>query len=1002
MALRFLRPVLILGFAFLYFIARAQDRCGTVEYTRNLKNAENRKQFEDWLTRKSSTQRTSRDQREKAGPYTVPIVVHVIHNGESIGTGTNISDEQILSQIKVLNDDFNRLNADAVNTPPEFEAVAGVMDIEFILAKQDPEGLPTNGIVRVDGNRASWTSNDNYELKSKSYWPSENYLNVWVCNITDYLGYTQFPVSPLAGLENSSTNAATDGIVISHLTCGSIDDGPFDLEPDYNKGRTLTHEMGHFFGLLHIWGDDSGGCQGDDYVDDTPNQAGSTTFCATHPVDDSCSNSPKMFQNFLDYTDDECMNLFTQAQVNRMSIVIESSPRRASLLTSPGSQEPVPVPNDLGARVVVSPLPTSCSNTITPTLEVRNYGSNAASSVQIRLTINELEVETKDFTLNDLAYLEAGEVTFSPAVLTPGTSTLTFQILLTNGVTDSKTNNNSLSASIFVPETVTVPFVENLDAFPYQWTVQNPDQQTTWQIAAAPKESQSNTALSVNFYDYEDAFGEIDVFLSPVFSLADVTAATVYFDVAYTQFEGSNDGLRVIAMKGCEDISNGTTVFEKTGVNLSTTAATSGSFVPSSESQWRNEFVNLTEFIGEAYVQLAFVAINDWGNNLYIDNIAVVTSEIEDLVLKGLQNPGPVTCNATAQPVIVVQNAGNITINQFNIEYSVNGGATQNLSISGTDLEETSALAYTLPEVSLQSGVNVISVKLAEPNGIEDTTPENNEKQFIVIVNDFADRIPLRENFDQPYDDRWISINPTDISIDATSWQSIGTTYGTSVYFNIFDNNNTGDETWMVSPVLDFTNATTASMVFDLSYATRMDRPDRLRILASVDCGYSYSEIEEIDLSVFTEAASPWIPVIVTDWRNMLVDLEAFSGQEQVRIAFVATNAIGNNLFLDNIEFFVTPDPTAVTVTEEYSIYGYHETSLRQSDLKITFNLDERQDVAFDIVDTMGKQHANGLLTDVLNQTFPLDPDQSLSSGIYIVRLRMRGRYYTNKILITR
>lgn len=315
-----------------------RERCGTVEYTRQMqKNGalkENDEQFEQWLNEKIKYRKgLEREKRFLATSYKIQVVVHVIHRGESVGVGTNISNAQINSQIQVLNKDFKRLNADAIKTPPEFLSVAGASSIEFVLAQTDPNGSPTSGINRVRGGKTEYTIADNEELKAQSYWPAENYLNIWVCNLTDRYGYTQFPVSTLPGLENSSKNRLTDGMVISFDVFGSSDYGIFRLEPFYNKGRTTTHEMGHFFGLRHIWGDKTD-CEGDDYVDDTPSQSSQTIGCPTHPELDCPFENPKsrMFQNFLDYTDDACMNLFTQDQIARMITVLENSPRRASLL----------------------------------------------------------------------------------------------------------------------------------------------------------------------------------------------------------------------------------------------------------------------------------------------------------------------------------------------------------------------------------------------------------------------------------------------------------------------------------------------------------------------------------------------------------------------------------------------------------------------------------------------------------------------------------------------
>jgi hypothetical protein len=244
--------------------------------------------------------------------------------------------------------------------------------------------------------------------------------------VDELVGYAQLPESTLPGLENSSNNAQTDGVVIWYKSVGSIDDGPFVLDPQFNKGRTVTHEVGHFFGLRHIWGDDSGSCSGTDYVNDTPNQGSSNNGCPSHPKE-SCSVT-MMFQNFMDYTDDACMNLFTAEQVTRMNTVIENSPRRASLLASPGLSAPISVANDLGIRQVITPGETECSTSLMPAIEVRNYGSNTVTSARIEFKVNGSIVETKDFVLS-LTHLQSATLTFSEEIVTTGNNTAAFTIL---------------------------------------------------------------------------------------------------------------------------------------------------------------------------------------------------------------------------------------------------------------------------------------------------------------------------------------------------------------------------------------------------------------------------------------------------------------------------------------------------------------------------------------------------------------------------------------------
>lgn len=617
------------------FLVFSQDRCGSVQYhsKRILKNPliENKSQFENWIQQRSlQSEKKSRTGRTQA-TYRIPVVVHIIHNGET--HATNISDEQVLSQIRVLNEDFNRENADATQTPADFLGVAGSLDIEFVLAKETPEGLPTNGIVRVQGTKSSWTINDNYELKSMSYWPAEDYLNLWVCNITDYIGYAQFPESDiLSGLEGASTNRLTDGVVITYDAFGSIDDGSFDLQSKYNKGRTATHEIAHFFGLRHIWGDDDGACLNesgheDDYVNDTPDQGDKNTGCPSHPK--SSCGATSMFQNFLDYTNDACMNLFTQGQVDRMTIVIENSPRRKSLLTSHGLTEPDPVADDLGIKEILSPVAGSCDNSVVPKLWVRNYGNNHISSASIRVSKNNTEVETKNFTV-DLDPLDSTILSFSPVPVSSGTSTFHFLITQVNDNADVSPINNTATQNVLVPAVIDAPFTEEFNSVPPDWDILNPDHVYTWELTAAPYATTDNYAMKMDFYNYEDNLGEVDLLVTPMFDLLEVDGAFVQFDVAYARYQGSNDGLRVVVLDNCNtDITTGSVVYDKSGAALRTTDDTSNAFVPKDTSSWRTETIDLSPYAGQTNLQLAFVGINDYGNNVYIDNIMVLNESKE-------------------------------------------------------------------------------------------------------------------------------------------------------------------------------------------------------------------------------------------------------------------------------------------------------------------------------------------------------------------------------------
>lgn len=981
----------------------AQDRCGTVEYSEKLTQRrdvlENTRQFEEWLRRgMRRKQQQGGQQRPQASTYQIPVVVHVIHNGEAVGTGTNISNAQILSQISVLNKDYQRLNTDAANTPAEFAAMAGSFDLEFVLAKQNPEGLATTGIVRVQGSKTSWTMSDNYLLKSQSYWPAEDYLNLWVCNITDYLGYAQFPVSNLPGLENSSNNRLSDGVVIAYSVFGSDDDGSFNLDPQYNKGRTATHEIGHFFGLRHIWGDDGNACGNDgDYVNDTPDQAGRTFNCPVHPAT-SCTSINKMFQNYMDYTDDRCMNLFTQQQVDRMTTVLENSPRRLSLLTSHGLEEPIPAANDTGIKAVLSPQATSCTAVVTPSIEIKNYGNNNITSVQVRLIVNGSVKETKTVAVN-LDELEAAVVNFTPLPIGAGVFTYRFVILQTNGVADGNDANDEQIVQTTAPGAITLPFTEPFDNLPTGWTIADPDGFISWSVVNAPDASTTNEAMYMDFYDYEDGEGEIDILTTPVMDLSAVPLAVLYFDVAYAPFSSGKDGLKVYVLADCnQNIYEGTLIYDKSGNTLATTTASSAAFVPQAAADWRKEAINLSAFIGQAHVQLAFVGVNGWGNNLYLDDIAVLTSQFEDVALNSV-TPNLITCQQAPTLKITTSNAGTLTINTLDVRITAEGKSPQTQTFTGLSLAAGESTALTLNPYTLSNGVNALTVEVLNPNGNIDVNAEDNLMVVNLVLNTSAFTIPYRESFETAFNDEWTLASPT----GGMLWQTKTTPhFGTSVFYNAFDNDQTGEEAWLISPVFDFSEATEASLQFYSAYAVNDTHEDRLRVLYSNDCGNTFNAVPYFDkkgtsLSTIASTAA-WTPQTIADWQHRVIDLSNLAGDDQLRFAFVATNDHGNNIYVDNINFSTTIDPNPL-LNEQLYVISQKDDGF---DFHFTFNLPEKQTVQYEVMDATGRPVVRSAIDDVLNQTYPVDLGAQAAEGIYIVRLGIGAKYYATKIFLAR
>ena len=258
----------------------------------------------------------------RAGTTTIAVVVHVVYKTAA----QNISDAQVKSQIDVLNRDFRMRNSDTSSVPAVFQPFRADARIEFKLADKDPSGAATTGITRTSTATASFSDDD--AVKSAATggadaWPADKYLNLWVCQLGGgLLGYAQFPGGP----------AATDGVVILQSAFGTTGTAaaPFHL------GRTATHEIGHWLNLRHIWGDDGAGCNGSDYVDDTPNQASSNGGKPVFPHI-SCNNGPNgdMFMNYMDYTDDDSMFMFTAGQVSRMQACLDGDRSSIGITTLP-------------------------------------------------------------------------------------------------------------------------------------------------------------------------------------------------------------------------------------------------------------------------------------------------------------------------------------------------------------------------------------------------------------------------------------------------------------------------------------------------------------------------------------------------------------------------------------------------------------------------------------------------------------------------------------------
>lgn len=397
-------------------------RCSTVEYEQELQrrfpNRLKEKDFEQWISPliKEHQLKVASKTAKTASIITIPVVVHVIHNGDAVGTGENITDAQVRSQIKVLNEDFRKMQSrGGVST----YSVAADTEIEFCLAAVDPSGNMTNGINRKQLSNESFTQNEvNAVVKPSNQWDPNKYLNIWVVRFTDntLLGFAQFPSnSSLSGININGGEASTDGVVISFNAFGSADDndGTFILNNTYKYGRTTTHEVGHWLGLRHVWGD--GDCNADDYCNDTPVAAAANYDCPASK--DTCPSNPgvDMIENYMDYTKDACMNIFTQDQKTRMLTVLANSPRRKELVNSSACNSDFSFSLVADTKEVCAPASTTYNFTYNTYLGFSQTVTFSATNLPVGVT-----------------------ATFNPATASANNTNVTLTL---NGISDSNIGN---------------------------------------------------------------------------------------------------------------------------------------------------------------------------------------------------------------------------------------------------------------------------------------------------------------------------------------------------------------------------------------------------------------------------------------------------------------------------------------------------------------------------------------------------------------------------------
>lgn len=597
-----------------------QSRCGTNQWLQQYRHDRPAKAANMMSTIDQIYQSDRYNTRRLNEVITIPVVVHVVYHTND----ENISDEQVRSQIAVLNEDFRRLNADTFRTSTVFKPIAADARIEFRLAVRDPNGNATTGITRTATSTPSFSSSVNVKLDStggKGGWPADQYLNVWVCNLVEgsTFGYATMP-----GSEPSQ-----DGVVIKYTAFGRTG----DVEYPYQLGRTTTHEVGHWLGLFHPF---DGGCAGTnastcdtegDRICDTPPAAYPNFTCGQ--ADNTCTETPTdlpdQSENFMDYSDDACLNMFTQGQVAVMRATLNGA--RASLKLSPAL---TPVHHtDVGTDQVTIPDDQSCQVTFTPEIVLTNYGLDKLTTASIHYQVDNGNIGTVVWTGN-LDSLASAVVSLQEVTIAPGNHSITIFVSNPNNTTDGFNVNDTIvkDFTIASPVAQLLPFSEDFEGIifpPLEWETVNLDAGLTWALGnnITGSDDMNGRAAYIHYYIY-DVMGEKDALVSPTIDLTNASQPVLNFDVAFAKKTNSNllhyGKLEVLVSTDCDHFDPVTTIAANDLATIS--SPESMDWKPQETGEWQRQTLDLSAYNGEQ-VKIMFRSQNGLGNNLYIDNVQV-------------------------------------------------------------------------------------------------------------------------------------------------------------------------------------------------------------------------------------------------------------------------------------------------------------------------------------------------------------------------------------------
>jgi hypothetical protein len=1014
-------------------------RCATTQRVEMLFRAFPEKKLLAEKLAKQLPNNSLRAPKRLAAIVNIPVVFHIVLSNPYV-----ITDEAVRSQIDAMNTDFAGLNADSTNIPAAFEAVRGHSLIRFVLAKRTPSGQLTNGIDRVSSSTTGDPNNVIDSIKRKSLggadaWDPNSYLNIWVGNISGgqgVLGYTQIP---------GSGSPLDDGVFCNILGFGISSCNA----NSYNKGRTIVHELGHYFGLNHIWGDDetaSNKCSGDDFrpltddgstytlpltlynphgkgntsedIGDTPNQAIPLMDCSSGIVTDECSSAAPgiMYENFMDYTMDNCYSLFTKKQVARMEYVLQNY--RSSLITSTGATAPANAPSvdaapilsvnpggveTIGCTSIFYPSTLTCAGNIVPKVLIKNNGSNTITSLTVGYVLNGGTPVTVSINTN-LVSGATQMIPFPSIAVSTGNYIFKFFTKNVNGSpADNVPGNDTLTATLSVPNPVSLPLSEGFENSifpPSGWAIINPGNDVTW--AKTTPGSQSAHSMFIDNFD-NNSVGQTDEIRTPKLVLTSSDPVVITFDLAHKNYPDAayNDSLQVLVSNDC-----GATFkiyFNKAGAALATAGSSADAYVNPAASDWKTQKITLSgSILNAGNIIVAFRNTSDWGNNIFIDNINIKQETSRDISVIAVNPPAAIDCAEPTIPTATIKNVGFSTITGFKVSYKIDNGTLSETTVSGISLAADQQVNVPLNAFTPVDGQHTITVFTTSPVsslGTGDQSPLNDTltKMFVVVgkVNP-----PVTEDFENPVfpPPTWVIENDDGGITWERTTQSAKTGTASMVIKN-FNYSSTGTTDKFVSSVITGTaNFDTLFVSFDYAYAlgNSTNLSDTLELQVTTDCGQTFTTVWKNwgnGLQTTTDQSSGGFVPTVNDWKNVTLNLFKQVGTNDFQLYFVDKGNRQNNLYIDNINLY------GITVPEKLKQQGYliypnpfhQQFFIRNYEVPVTLQ-------SAHIYNSIGQLVWSKSYNGNAYTQMPVDL-ANVQPGVYIVKLQYSDKSVVQKIV---